>query len=241
MSNQMFMYAATIAASLKYKIPYCIPAHTLNDKVWKPYNFPNVNYCNNGQLRTSCVYNEKEHSYNEIPEPSCNYYVLNGFFQSQKYFIDYISDIRKCFGFDYSVKNKGVVALHKRLGDYKLYADKHHIISDDYIEKSLRYLSGLGYHKCIVFSDEIEECKYINTEKFPMWEFKYSEGKTELEDFQLMLNCESFIISASTFSLMASILSESENKICIAPKTWFEYNNAHLNTKDVVPENYIRI
>lgn len=238
----MFQVAATIATSLKYKIPYCIPKHTLNDKVWKPYYFENVNYCDDKMKGVSCIYNEKSHAYNEIPPPACDNLILNGYFQSEKYFKYYLPEIRKAFGFDYSIKNKGVVALHHRLGDYKLYMDKHVILSGDYIEKSLRYLSGLGYNKCLVFSDEINECEsIINSEKYPMWEIGYSVGRNELEDLQEMIGCECFIISASTFSLMASILSESENKICIAPLKWFEYNNSHLDTKDVVPENYIRL
>lgn len=241
MGNMMFQIAACIATSLRYNIPYCIPMHTLNDKVWKPIYYPNVNYCDvNNVVVAQKEWKQPSHSYTEIPKPNRSV-VLDGYFQSQKFFIDYIDEIRNAFGFNCSVKNKGVVALHKRLADYKLYPDKHHIISDEYIEKSLRYLSGLGYCKCLIFSDEIGECKGINSKNFPMWEFEYSEGRTETEDFQLMLNCESFIISASTFSLMASILSESENKICIAPKKWFEINNSHLDTKDIVPEKYIRL
>ena len=35
-ANQMFIIAATVAYALHYRLEYHIPAHTLNDSVWKP-------------------------------------------------------------------------------------------------------------------------------------------------------------------------------------------------------------
>jgi len=240
--NQLFQYACCIATALKYNEPYCIPKHTQNDKVWKPYSFENINYCESERMGTACVYKEKYHSFSEIPKPICRYYLLQGYFQSIRYFQEYLPQIRKAFGFECAVGHNRTVALHHRLGDYKDHPTKHVIISDDYIMKALSIMGYYGYKKCLVFSDEIDACKkIINSEKYPLWKFGYSVGRDELEDLQEMISCESFIISASTFSLMASILSESENKICIAPKKWFGVENAHLDEKDIVPENYIRI
>lgn len=244
-ANQMFIYAATIATSLKYNIPYCIPTHTMNDEVWKPLKFENVNYCGDEighNLRAWETWAEPSHAYTEIPEPNMRQFRLQGFFQSELYFKDYLPEIRKAFGFDCSVKNKRVVALHQRLGDYRLYPTKHVINSDDYIKKALSIMYEKGYRECMVFSDEIYECvRTINKEKYPEWNFSYSVGRDEIKDLQEMINCESFIISASTFSLMASILSESENKICIAPKKWFNEGNSNLDTSTICPENYIRL
>jgi len=250
MANQMFQIACCIAYALRNGLEYHIPAHTLNDKVWKPMftHLENPNW--NPDLPTFGL-REEGHSYKEIPHPlpygiGKEYVkpniIIGGYRQSIKYFEDYLPEVRKAFGFDYAVKRPDVVCLHKRLGDYKMYPTKHCIISDEYVKKTLGILKEKGYSKCLVFSDGISECEEtINNYVYPDWSFRYSKNRTELEDFQLMLECGSFILSASTFGLMASMLSESQNKAVIAPKMWFEFENRHLDTKDICPENYIRI
>ncbi len=243
-SNQLFQIANCMAFALRNGLEYHIPAHTENDEIWPPSikHLENPNY--NPNLRTIQI-NEHQHNYWNIPfieeYRNCNVR-FNGYFQSQKFFYDYIKEVREALGFDYSVKKTAVIALHKRLGDYKQHKTKHYIISDEYVRDALEKMAEFGYNNCLVFSDEIQEAKSsINTELYPKWNFEYSESKTVLEDFQDMLNCESFIISASTFSLMAAILSESENKKVIAPKTWFLKDNSHLSDIDIVPSNYIKL
>lgn len=249
--NQMMQICCCIAYALRNGLEYHIPAHTLNDIVWKPMFTHLENPKWNPNLPSVTIH-EMGHQYQymgdinvfigEDGKPVDVNVIIDGYRQSIKYFEDYLPEVRKAFGFDYTVKKPDVVCLHKRLGDYKLYPTRHCIISDDYIKQSLEILKEKGYSKCLVFSDEIFECEQtINSDIYPDWSFRYSHGRDELQDFQLMLECGSFILSASTYSLMASILSKSENKTCIAPAKWFEFENSHLDTKDICPENYIRI
>lgn len=244
MANQMFTIACTIATALRHGIEYHIPDHTLNDNAWEP-RFTNLTNKKYNYSLPNVFIQENTHAYEEINLDKDLFesrnFIIRGYRQSEKYFKDYLPEVRNAFGFEYNDINKGLVGLHKRLADYKLYQDKHPIISDEYIKDSLMYMRQQGYFKCDIFSDEIEDCRNINNETYPLWSFRYSESKNDKTDFQRLLNCESFIISASTFSLMASILSKSEDKICIAPKIWFGENNRHLDSKDIVPENYIRL
>lgn len=260
-ANQMFIISATIAYALRNGLEYHIPARTLNNSVWKPMfthlenpNWQPMKVCYTkkefDEYGTVDVFlKEKTHAYEELPfdekwRTLKGNIIIDGYRQSIKYFEDYLPEVRKAFGFDYTVKKKDTVSLHHRLGDYKLYPTKHTIVPDIYFEKSLSILKEKGYSKCIVFSDSIDECEeIINSEKYPVWEFEYSKGKTELEDFQLMLQCGSFIISASTYSLMAAILSESENKVCISPSkdNWFQHENSHLDTSTIIPDYFIQI
>lgn len=252
-ANQLMQYCCCIAYSLKYDVPYCIPSSTLNNSVWKPYQLGSVNYCNdiNGAT-TVTMYSEKSHSYTEIPEIKANKVVLDGYWQSELYFKEYISEIRKIIGFDYSVKYYKTVCIHVRRGDYLNYPDKHPVITIEYIVKSIDLLnSKVPYRlKYIIFSDDMQWCKEsllgfnkVFDEVLSEGSIIFSENKDELEDFQLMLNCEHFIISNSTYSLMAAILSESKSKICISPskENWFGSGNAHLDTSTIIPENFIQI
>lgn len=242
--NQMMQICCCIAYALRHGLEYHIPAHTLNDSVWKPMftHLENPNW--NPELPTVTL-RESQHNYQELPfieQWREQNIIIDGYRQSLKYFEDYLPEVRKAFGFEYTVKRPDTVCLHKRLGDYKLYPTRHCIISDDYIKEALSILKEKGYSRCIVFSDEIGECEQtINHNIYPEWAFRYSKHKSELEDFQMMIECGSFILSASTFGLMASILSDSENKTVIAPAKWFEFENDHLDTRDICPESYIRI
>lgn len=76
----------------------------------------------------------------------------------------------------------------------------------------------------IIFSDDLEWVKsYIAFEqKFPDCKFYYESGHDSVEEkIRLMTRCKHFIISNSTFSWWAQYLSHSENKIVIAPDSWY--------------------
>lgn len=261
MGNQMMTASCAISYALRHGLEYHIPAHTLNDSVWKPMftHLENPNWnpmvvCHtkedlekNGKLNV--VLKERTHSYEEIPfkeewrNEKINI-IIDGYRQSLKYFEDYLPEVRKAFGFDYTVKRPDTFCFHNRLGDYKLYPTKHTILSPYYISSAFGIMKENGYKKCLVFSDDIEETEaLIKSMPHLQFDFEYSKNKTELEDFQLMLKCGSFVISASTYSLMAAILSESENKVCVSPSSdnWFQIDNKHLDCSTIIPDYFIQI
>jgi hypothetical protein len=196
--------------------------------------------------------------------------IIDGYRQSLKYFEDYIPEVRKAFGFDkkdypYKLYGKSgesswmenTCAIHVRRGDYLMYPDKHPCVTKDYIQEAITTLEDILFErtgvppkdngvKYVFFSDDIEWCKEVAKELLNCDNpdiFLFSENQTELMDFELMMNCKNFIISNSTFSLMAAILSESPNKIVISPdeSNWFGSGNAHLDVSDLIPKEYIRI
>lgn len=237
--NQMFQIAATIGTALKYKLPYCIPKHTLNDEVWKPYRFENVNYCDE-ELTNAKVWKEPSHAYHEIPKPEGNL-ILDGYMQSYKYSQDYLPEIRKAFGFDNLDTKKGICSLHYRSGDYNFYPNKHPKINFCYIKQALMKMSDFGYEKFLVFSDDIAEIKEILSAL--SFDFEYSENKDAITDMKEMASCQSNIIANSTFSWWAAYLNNNPDKIVITPdeSNWFGVNNKHLSVKDLLPESWIRI
>ncbi len=82
----------------------------------------------------------------------------------------------------------------------------------------------------LVFSDDVEWC--VNN-------FDFIEKKTfirnekDYEDLYLMSMCNNNIIANSTFSWWGAWLNKNQDKIVIAPKTWFGSNYSHLGTKDL--------
>ncbi|MBK9638745.1 MAG: alpha-1,2-fucosyltransferase [Bacteroidetes bacterium] len=64
-------------------------------------------------------------------------------------------------------------------------------------------------------------------------------GGASYEDLYLMSLCKHHIIANSSFSWWGAWLNQNLNKIVIAPSKWM--NNTPKNTKDVVPDSWIKI
>lgn len=84
------------------------------------------------------------------------------------------------------------------------------LFDTDYYERAMEMFPDAEF---IVFSDDIEWCK--RQEIFAECEF--SEGKTEIEDMNLMAACKGIIMANSSFSWWAAWLSDAK---VIAPKAW---------------------
>jgi len=246
MANQMLQIAATVGYARRYNLPYHIPATTINPNTWPP-RFTHLTNNNYDAKLPTIVLRETTHAYQEMKFDltwSNLNIVIDGYRQSLKYFEHCLAEVRRAFPFTYSF-NKNTVGLHVRIGDYKLYPDHHPVIADIYISRALSLMQRKGLTDIHVFSDSIEECTTrINQQIYPGFTFTYSDPRsTDRYDFQSLLSCEHFIISNSTFSLMAAILSESPGKIVISPSKdkWFGPSNRHLDTSDLIPTDFIQI
>ena len=70
--------------------------------------------------------------------------------------------------------------------------------------------------------------------------FLISEGNSAYVDMCLMSLCEGHIIANSSFSWWGAWLADS--KMVVAPSViWFGPNNAHLDTKDLYLDHWIKI
>lgn len=232
--NILFQIATCIATALRNGTTYCIPHQTVNPKIWKQPFADRFPFCRPNGGR---IWEEPSHAYTPIPKEKN--LILHGYFQSEKYFSDYRDEVIKALGFQWQPK-LGIVSIHVRRGDYLQLQDKHPVVTLYYLDKSMSYFWELGYRKFKFFSDDIEWCK----EHFSHSEYYlFSEGKTELQDMQEMSECEHHIISNSSFSWWGAWLNRNPRKIVICPseKSWFGKDNAHLNTKDLCPESWIRM
>ena len=86
-----------------------------------------------------------------------------------------------------------------------------------------------------LFSDDIEWAK----DNFKNNRIIFVDEKTkDFEQLRLMYSCKHFIISNSTFSWWAQYLSESLDKVVIAPAKWMPYDT---EKRDIYQENWILI
>lgn len=184
--------------------------------------------------------------YTEIPTGTT---LINGYFQSEKYFKDSDSKIRKMFTIKKDIKDSiyekhkdlldrnNVVALHLRRGDYLNFPDHHPVMDLNYFMKAMKKFPKDSVF--LVFSDDTQWCK----DNFPGIGEKFFviEGQTDIEDFTMMTMCDHNCIANSSFSWWAAWLNDNPDKIVVAPEKWFGKAYSNYNTEDLYCENWIKI
>jgi hypothetical protein len=253
--NLLFEIAATISYGLdnNHDVLFDIDNHKIglqgnNAIKYKDNIFSKLN---NNVLKTDIDYNEPYFHYKEINIKSDKNKVLclNGYFQSEKYFINNKDVIIDTFSpnneekiflenilNNYRNNGKELVSLHIRRGDYLKFPTIHPFIGLNYINKSISLFDD---YNILVFSDDIKWCK-DNIQKENVF---YLNNDIKLEDYQelwLMSLCDHNIISNSSFSWWGSYLNKNENKIVVAPKIWFG-KDGPKDTDDIVPERCVKI
>ena len=178
------------------------------------------------------IVNESQYEYiNEYLQKGQSF-IIDGYWQSEKYFIKNKVDIKKILKMNnnYQITPKKSkyqkVAVHIRLGDYinsKKGRDNHLVCDIDWYKNAINYLKN--YNKKLhftVFSDDKELIKnqFKNYKNLEINQSDYS--KDAYEDLYEMATFDHFIISNSSYSWWASYLGEKENSIIIAPKYWYK-------------------
>ena len=128
--------------------------------------------------------------------------------------------------------------VHIRRGDYTTqYKDIYYTVDEDYIQKALQSIQNSNELDICVFTDDFEYVKQWNVWK--NYKTTFIEEDDALNTFVCMMECKHHIISNSSLSLSAALLSLNQN-IKIAPSKWFK-NYVNYKVEDLYPENYILI
>lgn len=177
----------------------------------------------------------------DIPEDDV---ILDGFFQSEKYFIKHEKEIRELFKPTQQIINTinhkyghllsgDTTSLHVRRGDYVNNSHNHPPCSVEYYRQALDTLGG---DKVLVFSDDIKWCKDV----FVGDEFIYIDNEKDYIELYMMSLCKNNVISNSSFSWWGAWLNGNINKQVVSPKKWFGPYINH-NTDDIIPKDWIII
>ncbi len=179
---------------------------------------------------------------------------LDGYWQSEKYFKEIESIIRREFTLKSTLAGKNLeiarqiedtlsVAVHVRRGDYVANAslyEKHGVCSLEYYHRAFDYiLSKYTNPAFYIFSDDIDWAKNHIQIDSPIFFLNHNSGAGSHEDMRLMRLCKHNIIANSTFSWWAAWLNSNTDKTVIAPQSWF--NDPYLDTVDLIPNGWIKL
>ena len=269
LGNQMFQYAIGRHLAEKNRTALSLDISTLlkrdainytprnfelnvfNVKYSKLINKPSSSYFNKAynKLFTSTI-NEKGYNYdNQVLSNKGNIY-LNGFWQTEQYFIDIEEIIRKDFTFKATpnsininhIKNINAVnsvSIHFRRGDYitnSSAVDFHGICEPEYYQNAINEIKNkVTNPHFFIFSDDVEWVQ----ENFIIDNATIISNNTAsdaFEDMRLMAACKHNIIANSSFSWWAAWLNNNPDKIVIAPKRWLK--NIEI---DIIPVSWTKI
>lgn len=175
---------------------------------------------------------------------------LEGYWQSEKYFIAHAKTIRNDFTplgepedvnrqLSLFMEKTNSVSIHIRRGDYvnnPRINSVHGVCSLEYYQHCVKNISAhVDNPEYFVFSDEPDWVKKHlqldgkvtvvdnNTPEMPVW------------DLWLMSKCKHNIIANSSFSWWGAWLNSNPDKIVFAPKQWFSDGNVQPN---IIPEQW---
>jgi hypothetical protein len=245
--NIMFQIAHAYAKALEYNRQFVVPfgeaatqhlESTLFSKI--PFNIKTFNQ----SIDTKTVW--ANFRFEEVIPHENTPTAFAGWYQSEKYFSKYteavidlfsppLSFIQKALDIYPFFTNKTVAAINVRRGDYLTQSTRHPTITKEYILKAYEQLPD--HDKLLIVSDDIPWC--MENINLPNIIFNDNNNFWDGEAMWLLSLCDHFILSNSTFSWWGAYLSRSDNKVIIAPDTWFGPDmESSIDPSDIYCDNW---
>ena len=178
---------------------------------------------------------------------------LDGFWQSEKYFIDIRDLLLKDFISKSSlsiqvsqlkelINNSNSVSLHVRRGDYvssKQNLSTHGVLSPEYYQNAINLINQVNPENIFVFSDDVNWCKenlILNSIANIIF-VQFNDVVPNYQEMILMSCCKHNIIANSSFSWWAAWLNTNSQKKVVAPINWFQSQQ----NPDIYPEGWVKI
>ena len=177
---------------------------------------------------------------------------LSGYWQCEKYFMDFRQDVLDLFQFpdqqinlasrslQEQMRREQAVAVHVRRGDYLLPENSRkygNICTLQYYKNAMQYMKK-----------RVPDARFYFFSNDPGWVRENlatgdsvivdcNHGKENYLDMYLMSQCSHNIIANSSFSWWGAWLNQNPDKIVMSPQRWF----SHLEFSDAICEGWIRI
>lgn len=179
--------------------------------------------------------------------------LLDGYFQSERYFSDAATEVRT----DFMPRQEKLgdieglaarllpgqpsVSLHVRRGDYTDPAvmKVHGLMGADYYERALQLIAEkAGPCVVCVFTDDPAWVR-ANLSLPANARFVSEHTKSAMEDLMLMSRCSHHITANSSFSWWGAWLNPSEHKVVVSPARWFQPDSG-IDARDLRPQGWLQ-
>ena len=170
--------------------------------------------------------------YIDFPRVGSDGLYVYGFFQSERFFSNYSTQLKEELRFvpevigdvlseGISLRKCESVCVHVRVGDYKG-NPVFDVCSADYYCRAVSLMKTMCRQPWFyVFSDDAPAARQMLA---PVWDGSFRLIPAEFSDWEslyLGTCCRHFVIPNSSFSWWMQYLSDSSDKIVIAPSKWY--------------------
>lgn len=275
LGNQLFQYAAGLALAQHHGVPLVLDESVLKHREKVPYALePIVPEARRidlldptdpvrawvADLRLSKLdwkarrYRERLFGYDETLIDRRPPVILEGYFQSERYFRPVAAELRQ--GFErYAVRREAdsrlprdiapdmAVAMHFRRGDY-VTLDTFAKLPMSYYQRAVRILDALapGPKHFLIFSDEPDWAETATDWLKPRTVIRTSGPLGMYDELVMFGRCAHAIIANSTFSWWGAYLRREPGGVTLAPRLWFDGAfRRSLATADLFPEGWISL
>lgn len=279
LGNEMFQYAAGRAASLRAKTPLKFDVSSYaNDKFGRHYSLdvfnikatmatpqeirrlsPTENFLTQKSPRLLRLLSNLAPSYvNEVFRAgliplSRNQLYLDGYWQNEKYFLDYADQIRQDFrlkphpnkkviGYLKKILSCDSVAIHIRRGDYVSNTQVNKsvgVCGEKYYQRAMKFVAKIVRKPFFFIFSEPDGLKWAKESLKFDFPFVLVESDKDYEDLRMMSSCRHNIVANSSFSWWGAWLNTNYNHIIIAPEPWLAKTSKSSLT--IVPHRWVKL
>ncbi|MBR2648435.1 MAG: alpha-1,2-fucosyltransferase [Sediminibacterium sp.] len=281
LGNQLFQYAMGRMLALKHNTQLKLDISFFETYEWHEYSLApflleavvaskaevhdmvkkNNRYCERLKQRIfktqPIVINEKSLEFNSSYLQIRNNRYLIGYWQSEKYFINIESFLRK----ELMIKiepsainlqilkeiktNNQSVSLHIRRGNYvnvESVNKVHGTTKLNYYYEAIKTIAKICEQPVFyIFSDDINWAKENLKLSYKHVYIDHNSAKKDYEDLRLMSACKHNILANSTFSWWGAWLNVNKEKIIIAPREWFADPEKNKESESIIPKTWVRL
>lgn len=253
LGNQLFAFSAGRAVSLRNQLPLHLVTR-----------FPDANNASNRSFELTeltggdvsfgpdssapRMFTEASFAWDprvEILRPPV---LLEGFFQSAKYFRDVVDEVKKVITASSSFSNgraeapdKPFLAVQVRRGDYLNLEQTqfHGLLPESYFFEGLAKLREIvGPLPAVIYSDDFETAKAVASRLTHAVPHHPTVGEPALQTLGSFSSASGFCISNSSFGWWGAYMSETPTAV-IAPRPWFA--NPRVQTRDLLEPSWFTL
>lgn len=251
LGNQLFQWAYGKSLSIQLNQPLYLDLSFLNRNIpgitKREYELHYFDKILDQTIESLSEHNLSNLKYQRVTDrqntflyPDTNYY-LDGYFQNEKYFLQFTDIIKRqlepresviteVYDIARQIQDCDSISLHVRRTDY-LSNPFHQTKDTNYYNSALEQIKT--YDKLFVFSDDISWCK----SNLQFDDIIFIENLSNIQDLYLMSLCKNNIIANSSFSWWAAWLNNNPDKNVVCPNSWFR----GVEASSFVPSNWIKI
>jgi hypothetical protein len=271
LGNQMFQFAAGYSIAKRNNVKLSLDLTRFNrrqdhvgfelQKVFDIYSKVKFLHIpvNFGFIKFKEILNNFDLSFDTFKEPHFHYNhkildipkhsIINGYWQSELYFMSYAKEIKKIYTFSNKLNKKNTliandinqnnsISIHIRRGDYLFKNnDNHNVDLNEYYLKAIKESSKCFINpKYFIFTDDPLWVKKNFIIEYPYIVVDVNHGLNSFFDMHLMSLCKVNILANSSFSWWSAWLNNNLNKVVYAPKKWFK--DKSICTNDLIPSSW---